>query len=521
MTKQLEESLHSLGYAITGESIVGGSSTVYPAEHLMSGDRVALKVLAPGHDSARLSREAKILANIEHPGIARFREHLVVDSSDVLAVDWVPGDRLSALMTNGPLPLSNALEIAGQLGAALDSVHSAGVVHRDLSPANILVDTSSGRPVARIIDFGVSRSADDDAVTVEGTIAGTARYLAPETIRGEAPRPQTDQYSVAVLLYELLTGSWPFPKADAFVAAMHHHLHSIPTPIREIDPTMPSTVEDGLLRALSKDPADRFSTVTDLVASLDTSASVGKVWTGRARSALGGRVDLAVFACIAVAVIAAVGWIAAQSGASEPGIVEATSTTSEAGVVDVVPETSTSTTDGAERFALPVWESGFAESLVCNLVTEADFEDVELPQNFYLDPENPTRERVVVGEGVDGSGALEIGDPNLFGIYGEILPADPDTPYIFSLNSRIDGRVTESEVWIDWLDAEFNVIGESNALNIAGRPPGQHALVTQPSPSNAAYGVPRIYKNNDSGVLFIDELVFARSDSDCADILLQ
>ena len=166
------------------------------------------------------------------------------------------------------------------------------------------------------------------------------------------------------------------------------------------------------------------------------------------------------------------------------------------------------------------WESGFAESLVCNLLTEADFEGPELPQNFYEDAENPTRDRVVEGEGVDGSGALEIGDPGLFGIYGEPVPIDPDVPYVFSVNSRFDGDVFASEAWIDWLDADFGVIGESNALDLLARPPGQHALVTEASPSDAAYGVLRIYKDNGPGVLFIDELVLARADSDCREMLL-
>ena len=205
---------------------------------------------------------------------------------------------------------------------------------------------------------------------------------------------------------------------------------------------------------------------------------------------------------------------AATSGDDES--TEVTSSTTE----PAEPATTTSTTDGAERFELAAWESGFAESLVCNILTEADFESPELPINFYVDPENPTRERVVEGAGVDGSGALEIGDPGLFGIFGEVVPVDPDEEYIFSVNSRLDGEVFESAVWIDWLDADFDVLGQSNPLDIRARPPGQHALTTEPSPSDAAFGVLRIFKDNGAGVLFVDELVLARADSDCAEMLL-
>ena len=513
MTTRFEESATALGYSLVGEPIIGGSSTVYPAVHAATGDRVALKVLSLDHDRARLEREAAILSTLDHPGIARFRELCVIDGSSVLVVEWVEGERLSNIMKSVPLPLDQVVDIAAQLAAALDTVHSAGIIHRDVSPANIMVESASS-PIVRIIDFGVSRTADGDVVTVEGTIAGTARYLAPETIRGEPPTPQTDQYSVAVLVYELVAGAWPFPDADAFVAAMHHHLHSEPIPVREVDPSLPPAVESGLLRALSKDPAARFSTVGEFVTSLtsEDKAVGSSTWSKPFAMSV---------AVLIGTVLVAIGVFALLSDSSGDEVNAELTAPSTTETVLEEPETTTSTTDGAQRFELSQWESGFAESLVCNVVTEADFEDPELPRNFYLDPENPTRDRVVEGQGVDGSGALEVGDPGAFGIYGEALPVDPDASYIFSLNSRIDGDVFDSQVWIDWLDEDFQVVSESNSLNLANRPPGQHALVTEPSPAAAAYGVPRIFKDSSSGLLFVDELVFARSDSDCAGILAQ
>jgi len=127
---------------------------------------------------------------------------------------------------------------------------------------------------------------------------------------------------------------------------------------------------------------------------------------------------------------------------------------------------------------------------------------------------------MVPDTGVDGSGGLEVGDPGVAGTYGEVIPVDADTSYFLSLNSRLVGNVDDSHVSIEWLNSDREAIGESNTLDLLARGDGQHALITERSPTAAAFGVPRIFKDGGQGVLFVDELVFTRSDSACIANLL-
>ena len=166
------------------------------------------------------------------------------------------------------------------------------------------------------------------------------------------------------------------------------------------------------------------------------------------------------------------------------------------------------------------WEAGLAASLECNLVSDPDFETPDLPRNFFLDLRNQDREIVVPGEGLEGTGALEIGDPGVSGIYGEIIPVEPGRQYIVSLNSRIDGEVSAADVRLDWVNSEFAVIGSSQSLDLVERPPGQYAFVTDGAPTQAGYGVARIFKDDGEGLLYVDEVVVTRSDSACSDLLL-
>lgn len=268
-----EDQADAAGYEITGAPIRGGSGLVYRALERASGRPVAIKALAPGFDLDRLRREADILSRIDHPNVAKLRAFVMIDGSPALVVDWVDGVPLSGLIgLDHPLDRHRAFAIFEQIADAMAAVHEAGVVHRDLSPANVLVD---GNDVVTVIDFGVSRSMNSATVTVEGMVAGTPRYLAPEVIEGEDPTAGSDQYSAAIILHELLTGSWPFPEGDAIAAALHHQLHSAPKPLDEIHPDLPTGVGDAVLRALEKDPAARFPGMVDLVDGLYAPSSNG------------------------------------------------------------------------------------------------------------------------------------------------------------------------------------------------------------------------------------------------------
>ena len=145
MGNDFDEVARVLGYSIVGTPLTGGSSTVYPAREDESGDAVARKVLAPGHDVARLEREARVLDKLDHPGLVKFRRLIRRDESMILVMDWVEGETLAAKMRGAdPLSFSEANKLISQVADTLDVVHSKGVVHRDLSPANVMVE--SGQP---------------------------------------------------------------------------------------------------------------------------------------------------------------------------------------------------------------------------------------------------------------------------------------------------------------------------------------------------------------------------------------
>jgi serine/threonine-protein kinase len=252
-----EDQARAAGYDVTAPPLRGGSGLVYRAIESATGAPVAIKALAPGFDIERLRREAEILARIDHPNVATLRAFTLIDQNPALIVDWVDGLPLSGLIKRGqPLPRQQAFAIFEQIADAMTAVHDAGVIHRDLSPANVLVDQND---VVTVIDFGGSRSMDSATVTVEGMVAGTPRYLAPEVIEGADPTVGSDQYSAAIILHELLTGSWPFPEGDAIATAFHHQLHTAPKPLDEVQPDLPSGIGDAVLQALEKDPADPSS----------------------------------------------------------------------------------------------------------------------------------------------------------------------------------------------------------------------------------------------------------------------
>ncbi len=525
VTGTFEKSASALGYSIIAAPKVSGLGNIYPAIHDASSERVVLKALETGFDEARLWRDARILKTIEHPGVVSFRDLVKIDGVSTVVAEWVEGDSLARVIEERRhLPLNEVQSMVDQLSSALDAVHARGVVHRELSPASIVVQPSSngGGSTLRISDFGVSRASDSDLVSPDGSEHALERYVAPETLDGGRPQAQADQYALAVIAQELLTGRWPFPETDAFVAPAHHHLHTAPTPVRELLPALPHHVEGSLLRALDKDPDNRFSTLAEFADSLrgievasaaDAPKKRRTRWT--ARQQLGAAVALLAGLLIG-------GLLASMRASGNPAEATAPAAASdiardaqEPEVSDVVP------TDGADRLALPTRPAGFAASLECNLVIEADFDTAELPRNFYLLPENPSREVAVPGAGVDGSGALEIGDPGSFGAYGEVVAIDANEQYVVSVHTRIDGVVASSDVRVEWLDAQFQTVGESASLDILARPSGQHALITEPAPPEAQFGVPRMFKGEGTGVLFVDELVFARANSECVDALLE
>lgn len=245
-------------YLVTGFAGAGGMGEVYQAQHAVTGRTEALKILRAGITGAgreRFQREIMLQARLEHPHVAAVRHAFAHEGSPVLVMEWVDGEPLSRRLARGRLARAEAATLALQIAEALAYAHEQGVVHRDVTPANILI-TRSGQ--VKLTDFGLARAGEDGRVTQSGIMVGTAGYTAPEQVRGGAPDPRSDVYSFGAVLYEMFTGQRVFAGESAF-ELMTAHCREKPRPPRELDAGIPREVEDAILGALAKLPAERPS----------------------------------------------------------------------------------------------------------------------------------------------------------------------------------------------------------------------------------------------------------------------
>jgi eukaryotic-like serine/threonine-protein kinase len=249
----------------------GGMSSVYRAKDRLLERNVALKILhdsfrADEHTVERFRREARAVAQLSHPNIVTVIDRGEDGHRQYIVFEYVEGDNLKQLLERGGrLPVRRALELATQIGRALAFAHAAGLVHRDVKPQNVLLN---GDGQAKVTDFGIARSVDLDSVTQSGTVMGTSNYIAPEQASGGDVDPQTDVYSLGVVLFELLTGRVPFT-GESFVAVAMRHVNEPPPSVLELRPEAPLRVANAVDRALAKDPADRFASMDDFVAELE------------------------------------------------------------------------------------------------------------------------------------------------------------------------------------------------------------------------------------------------------------
>jgi eukaryotic-like serine/threonine-protein kinase len=247
----------------------GGMGTVHRGWDRVLARPVAVKVLpfalsADEGAASRLRREARAAARLNHPGIVAVFDAGVADGVPYLVMEHVEGHTLAEELRQGPIPSDRAATIAASIAAALSVAHAAGVVHRDVKPANVLL-TPSGE--IKVTDFGIARAVDDDTVTPPSSVVGSAPYLSPEQVRGEAGDARSDLYALGVVLFQMLTGRLPF-EADTAVAMAFKHLEEQPRPPTEVEPEIPEALDAVALRALAKDPADRFGSADELVAAL-------------------------------------------------------------------------------------------------------------------------------------------------------------------------------------------------------------------------------------------------------------
>ncbi|MBA3260572.1 MAG: serine/threonine protein kinase, partial [Gemmatimonadales bacterium] len=266
----------------------GGMGAVFLAEDLRLGRMVALKVLRPelAEEASfvrRFEREAKIAAGLDHSNIIPIYEVEQVGDFHFFVMKYVDGKSLDELLAAKSLPMEHALDILWQTACGLGHAHRRGVIHRDVKPSNIMVD-DSGRVV--ITDFGISKALEAKTqYTSEGQMIGTPRYLSPEQAKGQPLDGRSDQYSLAVVGYEMLVGQLPLV-ADTVHALMYMHIYEMPTPAGTVRPAIPPAISNALQRALSKDPEQRFPSMEAFASTLlpERQTESGPIsWPGLAR----------------------------------------------------------------------------------------------------------------------------------------------------------------------------------------------------------------------------------------------
>jgi serine/threonine protein kinase len=232
---------------------------------------VAVKILAPhlAEDASavsRFQREARSAAGLTHPSIVSVYDSGSENGWHYLVMEHVDGRTLAQIVREeGPLLPHRAAEIAAELARALSEAHAAGIVHRDVKPGNVMV-TPEGQ--AKVVDFGIAAAVSSDSATETAAVLGTVSYLAPEQVRGRRADPRSDLYALGVVLYEMLTGRPPFV-ADAPLAVAYKHLEEDPIPPSEVNPDVPPALEAVVLRALAKDPGDRYPSAEAVLADLE------------------------------------------------------------------------------------------------------------------------------------------------------------------------------------------------------------------------------------------------------------
>ncbi|MES1248601.1 MAG: Stk1 family PASTA domain-containing Ser/Thr kinase [Actinomycetota bacterium] len=257
-------------YTIVRKLGAGGMANVYLAEDQELGRRVAIKILNDRHANddqfvERFRREAKNAAALSHPNIVSIYDRGEAEGTYYIAMEFIDGRSLKELIvTRGPAPLTVSVEYARQILSALRFAHRHGIVHRDIKPHNVLVD-AEGR--VKVTDFGIAR-AGTSQMTEAGSIVGTAQYLSPEQARGTNVDQRSDLYSLGIVLYELLTGSVPF-NGDTPVEIAMKHLSALPEPPSAKRPEIPRDLDLIVMRALAKDPDDRYQSAEEMDADLE------------------------------------------------------------------------------------------------------------------------------------------------------------------------------------------------------------------------------------------------------------
>lgn len=258
-------------YQVVEELGIGGNGRVLKVQHLITRRREAMKILANGRPTSqeyahRVLREIRLQASLDHPNIAAVLNAFWLEDDLVMIMELIEGVSLAQILGQRRLTLEQSLAIVRQVLLGLDHAHQHGVIHRDVSTANIVV-AENGR--VKLTDFGLAKGAADLSSTESGGMMGSPYYISPEQVRSANSADQrSDVYSTGIVLYELLTGSRPF-EADSSFLLMQAHVQMRPQAPIERNAAIPQYINEAVLRAIAKKPTDRFQSAADFLAALE------------------------------------------------------------------------------------------------------------------------------------------------------------------------------------------------------------------------------------------------------------
>ncbi|HFI0148478.1 TPA: Stk1 family PASTA domain-containing Ser/Thr kinase [Streptococcus suis] len=264
-------------YRIVRQIGRGGMADVYLARDLiLDGEEVAVKVLRTNYQTdqiaiQRFQREARAMAELDHPNIVRISDIGEEDGQQYLAMEYVNGlDLKRYIKENAPLSNDVAVRIMGQILLAMRMAHTRGIVHRDLKPQNVIL-TSNG--VAKVTDFGIAVAFAETSLTQTNSMLGSVHYLSPEQARGSKATIQSDIYAMGIILFEMLTGRIPYDGDSAVTIALQHFQKPIPS-VREENANVPQALENVVLKATAKKLNERYKSVAEMYADLASALSV-------------------------------------------------------------------------------------------------------------------------------------------------------------------------------------------------------------------------------------------------------
>src|SRR3972149_6251314 len=271
-------------YHILDQIGQGGMSSVFRAADLTTDRQVAIKILSPyiAHEArfqARFEREIKLLSRLQHPNIIPILDFGEAEGLAFIVMPYITTGTLLDRLDRGPLDPRQGGRIVDQMASALMLAHQNGVIHRDVKPSNVLIDENGN---ALLSDFSFARPQDASQNLTGSALIGTPAYMSPEQCRGGAADPRSDQYSFAVMLFQITTGQLPFEGETPMAVAIKHVNTPLPRP-REVNPNLPEGIERVLIRALAKDSALRFGSIDGLNQAFQ--AALGTALDPRRRAA--------------------------------------------------------------------------------------------------------------------------------------------------------------------------------------------------------------------------------------------